>query len=477
MGSETQTIVNETVAPAPEAIITLFELNLTRLGGPTLYFYSGVNSDYTTVTFNTVTYNAFPVVAQGFDLKAKGELPRPVLTFSNVGNYIGSLADTYGDLVGGQIIRRRTYVSCLGGTDQPQFIPDVFYIDRMTERNKALIRFELGSSLDVEDLQLPLRQVSPSYCPWLYRGEECGYNQDFCVAEADNTPLFASAAGIDYVGVLADESAVQHSFNDLVFIPSQGGYFRCYYSTSVRDPGYVYPVTYAIRGNIYFFRGTYDASLVYYFNNIVWYIDPDRADDLTYGISKYVCKKDQVLNKQPNLNPNDWKEISSWRRVPHPNAYDSSIRYRRLDRVYVETNGVKVYYICKQDMPKLGSDTTIPSPTTDTLGTWWAKEQEARGEWALSTVFAKGDTTYIAGYPPTIFVGGINTTTVRTYYMCILGHTASVNNKPPNSTYWKVDQCSHSVAGCKLRFDPDNKRISALPFGGFPGTLYIPNLT
>ena len=70
---------------------------------------------------------------------------------------------------------------------------------------------------------------------------------------------------------------------------------------------------------------------------------------------------------------------------------------------------------------------------------------------------------------------------LRMYYVCKQDHTAELDNHPfYNKEVWAQDQCSKSVSGCKLRFDPKNTNEDpshrdesdrpALPFGGFPST-------
>jgi phage-related protein len=56
-----------------------------------------------------------------------------------------------------------------------EFPRDVYYIDRKSGEDKDLVEFELASSLDLAGVALPRRQVVQNYCPWKYRGSECGY--------------------------------------------------------------------------------------------------------------------------------------------------------------------------------------------------------------------------------------------------------------------------------------------------------------
>ncbi len=77
-----------------------------------------------------------------------------------------------------------------------------------------------------------------------------------------------------------------------------------------------------------------------------------------------------------------------------------------------------------------------------------------RGEWASGDTYAAGDAVYLA-------------TTPRTYYWCYTGTPSGADEGPTNPTFWKKDECSKRVAGCKLRFGGNP---FGLPFGGFPSS-------
>lgn len=53
---------------------------------------------------------------------------------------------------------------------------------------------------------------------------------------------------------------------------------------------------------------------------------------------------------------------------------------------------------------------------------------------------------------------------IKYYFVCVLQNTE--NLPPPNPKFWVADQCSKSILGCSLRFDP----LKGLPFGGFAAT-------
>jgi lambda family phage minor tail protein L len=181
------TIASEVQKLAPSAIIELFEIDASVIVGvPTLYrFHSGKNQLIGDLVWQGNTYNAFPIEASGFEWNGKGQMPRPKVVVSNVLGTITALVLAYQDLIGCKFTRIRTLQKYLdvvnfitGNPDADptaEFPRDVYYIDRKSNETKDLVEFELAASLDLAGVALPRRQVVQNYCPWKYRGAECGY--------------------------------------------------------------------------------------------------------------------------------------------------------------------------------------------------------------------------------------------------------------------------------------------------------------
>ncbi len=171
----------------PSAIIELFQLQLTAaVNGidTTFYYHAGTNSLTANVVFAGITYAAAPIEVEGFELTSKGALPRPTMRIANVDGAISALLLAYNPLQA-KVTRIRTCkkfldgVNFTGGTNPTadptaKFEDQIWYIDRVSKENIQLVEFELTSKLDLTNLQLPGRQVQ-DYCPWVYRGAECGY--------------------------------------------------------------------------------------------------------------------------------------------------------------------------------------------------------------------------------------------------------------------------------------------------------------
>ena len=195
------------------ALITLFELDvsvaLENIGAANnndsiFYFHNNVKLINTDIKFNNHIYVLCPIEASGFEVTSQGVLPTPVLrmTVSDTGIPILSMLKQQmrilGDLVGCILTRRRTFGKFLNASNfnyqnAPAFdattglpintnvdelaeLPkDIWFINRKSAENKTTIEYELNSSLDVENLQLPKRQMISKRCNFNYRGEGCLY--------------------------------------------------------------------------------------------------------------------------------------------------------------------------------------------------------------------------------------------------------------------------------------------------------------
>jgi lambda family phage minor tail protein L len=148
-------------------------------------------------------YIPFPIFIEGFEMVAKGTLPKPKLTFTNqvqISQYdyffrrVKNTIKSIGDIIGVSVKRRRTFLKYLdavnfksgGGiinddnfTIDPdpyaELPQDIYYVDRKTRENKNILEYELSSILDIENIKLPLRTLYSEACTFEYRGEGCSY--------------------------------------------------------------------------------------------------------------------------------------------------------------------------------------------------------------------------------------------------------------------------------------------------------------
>lgn len=220
-----QSVVSEASKLTSSAVIELYILDATPIGGEIFYFYCGTNNRRGPLVYQGITYDALPVRVDGFQYTGKGEPPRPHITFSNVLGFVSALVISFNDLAGARLIRRRTFSIFLDG--QPEADPnacypdDIFYIDRKVAETKTTVEFELGISIDVEGVSLPRRQVLANICTVNYRGPECGFAENRVVSKASGAIL---SNVLRYTGVWSSAGRIISSAFVLGVLTTTNGY-------------------------------------------------------------------------------------------------------------------------------------------------------------------------------------------------------------------------------------------------------------
>jgi lambda family phage minor tail protein L len=166
-----------------KSIIELYSLTLvTALHGSSdvTRFHSGVGmNSNASIIWQGNTYSKYPILAEGFEYRGRGALPRPSLTVSNVLGTITALMSTvnattpFNDLQGAKFIRHRTLSQFLDAANFPsnqnpfgtpssstELPQEIYFIDRKSLENRDIVQFELVSSLDLEGVSAPKRQVT-----------------------------------------------------------------------------------------------------------------------------------------------------------------------------------------------------------------------------------------------------------------------------------------------------------------------------
>jgi lambda family phage minor tail protein L len=179
---------------APGAVIELFELQLDNdlHGSSILYrFHAGANMNANgKLVWNGNSYQRYPVEMEGFEYNGNGQLPRPKIRISNALSLITALLTTLSDgLEGAKVTRIRTlarYIDAVNfsggtnpyGTPDPtaEFPQEIYYVDRKTVENAAIVEFELAAAFDLAGVRAPKRQCIANICQWVYKSTECGYS-------------------------------------------------------------------------------------------------------------------------------------------------------------------------------------------------------------------------------------------------------------------------------------------------------------
>ena len=161
----------------PGAILDLFVLDLTALGGTVHYFHAGTNALGTSVVWQGNTYQPWPVKVDGFAWDGQGPLPRPTVSVANVDGSIGALVRSYQDLVGAVVTLKKCLAKHLDAVNFPggvnpaadptaHFADEVFEVEQKTAETAEAITFQLASAMDAQGVRLPRRLIQATVCGW-----------------------------------------------------------------------------------------------------------------------------------------------------------------------------------------------------------------------------------------------------------------------------------------------------------------------
>jgi lambda family phage minor tail protein L len=180
----------------PGALVQLFELDASQIGGDVLRFHGYAQQG--PIWWQGEQYAPWAIEATGFARRGDGQQPAPTLRVGNIGQdaegrplpgVISALCLALQDLVGARLLRHRTLGRYLdaanfeGGNpeaDPAEHLPsEVWLIEAKSQETAEAVEFELRSALDFDGQQLPARPIVADICPWLwiggYRGPWCNY--------------------------------------------------------------------------------------------------------------------------------------------------------------------------------------------------------------------------------------------------------------------------------------------------------------
>ena len=191
---------------APSTRIVMFEIDAAIVDGGIYRFHAGRNALGGDLVWQGNTYSAFPIEAEGFEWNGKGQLPRPTLRVANLYGTITALVLAHDDLAGVKVTRIRTLAKYLDAVNFPggvnpqadptaEYPRDVYFVDRKARETFEAVEFELACSHDLAGVMLPRRQIIQSYCPWRYRGPECGYTGTAWF-DTNDAPVTAAAQDV-----------------------------------------------------------------------------------------------------------------------------------------------------------------------------------------------------------------------------------------------------------------------------------------
>lgn len=181
----------ESMLAAPTALLSLYELDsrFISVNGAVYRWHAGVNGYYQPIIFNGNEYQPFPVDVEGFDIDGSGNIPRPKIRVSNINGFMSQFLLTQGDMIGARFKRICVFARFLDNANWPRgnpwgtpdpsaaYEPDIYYVNRKIAENPEIVEMECTSPFELDNVQLPRRQITAIFCGFNYRDPEtCGYS-------------------------------------------------------------------------------------------------------------------------------------------------------------------------------------------------------------------------------------------------------------------------------------------------------------
>ncbi|MBS9781524.1 MAG: phage minor tail protein L [Gammaproteobacteria bacterium] len=190
----TTTQTQEITKLEQDCLLDLFDIDFTDFGGEVFHFCNQTNELGQAIVWQGVTYQPYPIQADGFELKGTGASNRPTLTVSNLYGLVTGIIESYQGGIGAKVTRRQVYAKHLdevnfteGNTtsDPTAELISRYVIERYSSLNSQVATFELAVPCETDGVVLPKRIVVANTCNWTYRGDGCGYTGHAVADEYD----------------------------------------------------------------------------------------------------------------------------------------------------------------------------------------------------------------------------------------------------------------------------------------------------
>ena len=201
---------------AVRGLITLYELDLRRLGGE-IYRFHGHNDGV--ITWQDQEFSPIAIKADGLEVRGDGRASVPTLTLVNqLDGMVGAISvmcQKYDDFAGARLKVVQTLAEYLDSKDSQNYRQQIWYVEQKTRDDpQEAVSFELSNPVDFEGFKIPVRQIT-NYCHWAvcgqYRGESCGY-MGKAMFTLDGTPTDDPAR--DACGGLLRDCTRRHGENN-----------------------------------------------------------------------------------------------------------------------------------------------------------------------------------------------------------------------------------------------------------------------
>ena len=167
-------IIRHVFEVEPTAMVELFSLyyDYQNDSQAVIHFHPGTHGVNQKIVFDEQQYLPIPMESEGFEVLGNQKLPRPKIRVSNAGMYVSSLLRQYDNLNNAKLERRRTFVKFLDDTNFPNGNPfgssnpnskmptEKYFVSRKILENKLFLELELVTSLEFENVNVPIRLVA-----------------------------------------------------------------------------------------------------------------------------------------------------------------------------------------------------------------------------------------------------------------------------------------------------------------------------
>ena len=150
------TIQNDLIKHNLPAYIELFDIDALAINGQ-YYRYTPMVGATSNIVWGGHQYYPFPIAISGIEHTSSGAPARPQLSISNIDRFFGTLMKTLQDMVGAEVIYRRTFATYIN--TYISSAPLRYKINKKLSDNKIGVIVELKSFLDMDKLYLPARQM------------------------------------------------------------------------------------------------------------------------------------------------------------------------------------------------------------------------------------------------------------------------------------------------------------------------------
>ena len=186
-------VISDVNGLEPGKLIDLFELDMSTgtaaASEPIFRWHSGYNENLQEIVWQGNRYSAFPIEASGFAWTGKGSIPKPSLTVANITSLLTSVINSYDDLVGARVTRKRTFAK---------------YLDAYCYTGG----YPVGGTCTGESGGSPY-SLSKADCLDATKNGSAGtwtaYNSTTCAASNSNTGIWYASALADDTAYFADE--------------------------------------------------------------------------------------------------------------------------------------------------------------------------------------------------------------------------------------------------------------------------------